>query len=268
MKFKDCHPEYKSYNSKNYYLNEIPMGFMSALEGFILRYAESGNDLRNICNELAQRIPYQATSNWGWDWLLQDLNDYLSRLSKVEFDKFMDFLSYLVLEYTTQQELNELLEQHSIGYYITKVPYDGVIWELCEDQASFIENIQEARVCVVDAYKQAGDHLEQAILQMSRSESERALKDAVRDCMSAMETLIKAITGTNDIKDGTKELRAKKNGPDIILKDGLSIWNKIHELYPDVRHGNPNVSSLSKEEASYWVDRICSFVKYISRTCR
>jgi hypothetical protein len=81
-----------------------------------------------------------------------------------------------------------------------------------------------------------------------------------------MESVLKAATATKDIKDSTTALRADPRwGIDAIVKDGLSIWSRIHELYPDVRHGQASGSDLSYHECLYWVDRITSFVRYIAR---
>jgi hypothetical protein len=64
-------------------------------------------------------------------------------------------------------------------------------------------------------------------------------------------------------------LRAEARwGPDIILRDGLGIWDRIHELHPDVRHGMPEASEITKEEALYWIDRLMAYVNYLSRRRR
>lgn len=85
--------------------------------------------------------------------------------------------------------------------------------------------------------------------------------------MSAMESLLKQVTGESDIKDATTKLKndtAKWGIPDI-SKDGLSIWNRLHDLYPDVRHGNPVVSTIDKEAVYYWIERIMVFIQYITK---
>ena len=92
----------------------------------------------------------------------------------------------------------------------------------------------------------------------------RARKDAVRDCLSALEAFLKRASGTQDIRAATRELRSLGIGPDAIVKDGLSIWDRIHELYPDVRHGEPTGSDMSKAEALYWVERITAYVRFLS----
>lgn len=58
----------------------------------------------------------------------------------------------------------------------------------------------------------------------------------------------------------------KKYGNDFIVKDGLSIWDLMHKIYPDIRHGNPNSSDLSEDECLYWIDRINTYVIYMCNT--
>ena len=54
-------------------------------------------------------------------------------------------------------------------------------------------------------------------------------------------------------------------GPVEIAKDGNSIFNLLHKLYPDVRHGTQDAATaeMTMEEAEYFVGRITTFVKYI-----
>ena len=84
--------------------------------------------------------------------------------------------------------------------------------------------------------------------------------------MSAMESMLKTITGEKDIKEATRKMRDDGTwGPDIIVKDGLSLWNRLHDMYPDVRHGNPEISQLTDEEALYWIERVTIYIKYLSK---
>ena len=63
------------------------------------------------------------------------------------------------------------------------------------------------------------------------------MKDAVRDCASAMESIIKILGKNDDIKIASKTLRDTKLwGLDDIVKDGDAIFNKLHHLYPDLHH--------------------------------
>jgi hypothetical protein len=98
---------------------------------------------------------------------------------------------------------------------------------------------------VGSSFDQAFEHLNQALEHLRAPQSNRSRKDGLRDCLSAMESLLKAATDTKDIKEATSALRHSKEwGNDRIVKEGLTIWNHVHELYPDVRHGQATSSEL------------------------
>lgn len=136
MNFKQCHPKYESYKSDEYFVNDLPDGFISALEGFVLRYVEETNELKHTCNELARMIPCETTSNWGWDFLLSDFKERLWQLGKKKFEKMMDFLGFLTREYISGSridELNEFLSDYNIGYVAIYDNISGIIWNLREE---------------------------------------------------------------------------------------------------------------------------------------
>lgn len=129
------------------------------------------------------------------------------------------------------------------------------------------QTLAEAISAFGTSFDQAFEHLNQALEHLRAPQSNRSRKDGLRDCLSAMESLLKAATGTKDIKEATSALRhSGKWGNDRIVKEGLTIWNHIHELYPDVRHGQATSSELGHAECMFWVDRISAFVRYIART--
>jgi len=154
------------------------------------------------------------------------------------------------------------------GYYVSVGPcrleYSGR--KVLRDQQTLphIQKLIDTSSNLPNVFNQTLEHLAQARKQLTSIDSERARKDAVRDCLSAMESLLKTITGASDIKDATVGLRDKQSSPDVIMKDGLSIWSHIHRLYKDVRHGQPTPSRMSKAEALYWIDRIIAFIGYVS----
>jgi len=125
--------------------------------------------------------------------------------------------------------------------------------------------LEETIRIVPDIYQQARSHLAQARKHIFSIDDARSRKDALRDCLSAMEALIKQVSEKNDIKLGTQHLRDNVCGPNIIVKDGLSIWNQIHNLYADIRHGDSTPTDLPQAEALYWIERILTFINYLSR---
>lgn len=84
-----------------------------------------------------------------------------------------------------------------------------------------------------------------------------------------MEAVVKNYGHYNEIKRATTNLKESKVwGKDEIVKEGNSLFNMMHRLYPDLRHGSTEVSSMSMEEAEYWISRICCFVIYIENTAK
>lgn len=268
MSFKEDHPSYKGYESDEFVVKELPRGFGAALQGFITRHCEDGNTLRVVINEMASLIPDQPTTNWGWDYLLRDLSDYTTKLCNGPMPKVMDFLAWLC-EYNgtsaSSKHLNEFLEEQKLGYILytgSPTPY----WEIRPSVTARTEAVEDASHQVKNVCQEALDHLNQAKKHLAETKTDRDRKDAVRDCLSAMEAMLKKLAQENDIKPATSKLRDQKIwGPDIIVKDGLSLWDRMHDLYPDIRHGNPKTADMTDEEALYWTDRIVCFIKYMSR---
>ena len=104
------------------------------------------------------------------------------------------------------------------------------------------------------------------------NKDDRARKDAVRSCVDAMEALIKALGGENEIGEATKHLKNELNnqgehawGPVELVKDGNSLFNLLHQLYPDVRHGTQDfiTTNMTMEEAEYFVGRVNIFMRYM-----
>lgn len=269
MKFRETHPNYETYDDSEFYMFSIPTGLVSALKGFILRYADDSDKLKIVCGDLATRIPCEPTTNWGWDWLVNDFDDLFRRLGQSKFYKFMDFIGDFVHEYVDEEgieELNDLFEEYEFGYRLADDPRGGLIWNTAVSVSKRIASVEAAKGELKDVCDIAIEHLHQALQHLKKPHDERARKDAIRDCMSAMESMLKSLSATSDIKDATTKLRSENRwGEDTIVKDGLSIWNRLHDLYPDIRHGQSTSSQLSDDEALYWIDRISAFVTYISR---
>lgn len=71
----------------------------------------------------SEQIPCSNTSNWGFDFMKEDLSDFLFRLSKSKFYKMIDFISIFAERYLDDEgieELNEILDENSIGYILEK----------------------------------------------------------------------------------------------------------------------------------------------------
>lgn len=265
MAFIDTHPNYNSYNSDKYYFTGLPINFIDAVVGFSLRYAEDANELKKLCLFVAKAIPTSPPSNWGYDYLKNDLEDLLYRIEN-SVPKVMDYLDFIICEYRCVSDVNELLTDFKIGYLAYYDSMIGVVWELVDEDEIDVVQIEKVSAELKDEFKQVIEHIKQAINNLGEKDNARALKNSIRDCLSALESFLKKMSNTTDIKDATKILRDDgSKGPDIIVKDGLSIWNHIHQLYPDIRHGQSDNSNLSYAETKYWIERILSFLTYMNK---
>ena len=50
---------------------------------------------------------------------------------------------------------------------------------------------------------------------------------------------------------------------DFLIKEGLSIWDRIHQEYPDIRHGNPNAASIGQAELLYCLNKILIYIEFL-----
>jgi hypothetical protein len=199
---------------------------------------------------------YYASINWHYS---QDtarvLKAYSSHLKRLDERGMEDEVTRLTRHLKRDRERHPLLPI-----------FDSIIRELTLASTNRTSSIENVASLIANSFDQAYEHFDQALEHLRNAQSQRSRKDGLRDCLSAMESLLKTATGKNDIKDATAALKANKRwGNDAIVKDGLSIWNRIHELHPDVRHGQATSSDLPETECTYWVDRISAFVRYIAR---
>lgn len=276
MKFRERHPDYQSYHEGEYAYSSIPEGMIGTLKPFLLRHCDNADSLKGLCQHIASLVPCDAPTNWGWNWLVEDLDDLLFQLSRGRFHKFMDFIQYFVEEWVQSEnpedleDLNDIFEKYKFGYTIFYggQGYGGE-WNVRQEPTHTTKVIEAAIETVADVLPQARRHLEQAKEHVKKGKDDRSRKDALRDALSAMETTVKFVSGQKDFDDGCKSLQAN---PLISTKDIARepnrIWVRIHELYPDVRHGVPAISDISEEEASFWIDRIAAITTFLIRIYR
>ncbi|XQY91888.1 hypothetical protein ACNRWW_20800 [Metabacillus sp. HB246100] len=127
-------------------------------------------------------------------------------------------------------------------------------------------DFEEVILSTTELCKQTAEHIRQARVQLTRANELRARKDSIRDCLSAMEALMKHLTKANDIDHADEIMRADKEkwGQSFIVKDGIILWNMFHDKYKDIRHGNFTISKISYDETIYFIDKLLAYVKYIS----
>ncbi len=268
--FVDQFPNYLSSQSDEFYFDKLPDSFFSGICGILYSSLDDSHvGLKRIVNILLSYIPEQPTSNWGDSYLQEDLKHALLQLKSKRLEKMADAIMAITIEINSRSFMNMLNDYFidiKFGYRI-EYGSNEYYWIIIDEKANRTPAIVAAVIPDLKTISaQSCQHLEQ-LLSNLKNNTLRADKDAIRDAMSAMESLLKQVSGESDIKDATAKLKLDPNkwGISDIVKDGLSIWNKLHELYPDVRHGNPSVNEIDKETVYYWIERIMVFIQYITR---
>lgn len=276
MSFRTDFPEFQSFHdTDSYYYKTLPSSFWSGLQGLIRAFSETAQELKGNLNCLAERIPCEPTTNWSWQVLESEIGYYVRKLQKKVIEKerldiAMDYLAELVaVDSSRIDKLNEFLDDIEVGYEC----YSGacgfarseIKWRR-KEEAEAIDTLTETKEIVKSDYQQAFEEYSRAIETWKDATDERARKDVVRSCVSAMESIVKICANENEIKNATNKLKTDSAwGNSYFIKQGLSIFNKIHELYPDLRHGSTETSEMPMEEAEYWVGTISTVIKYMKR---
>ncbi len=283
MGFKEDVSDYKGFPDGELSMHTVPEDVWSSMESFIRRSASDAGKLRSVINTIAEITGGPITNNWSWGFIEYDISPCVEGIRKktekervYHFDAFMDCLAVLAeVGDLKPSEINEFLEDKGIGYTCERDFYGWHIkWYPVETMTSVVEDISETQEEIACLSKQAYERFESAKRQFEKSTNdERARKDAVRSCVDAMEALIKELGKNDDIKIATKNLKDEVDlnghplwGPMQIIKDGNNLFDLLHKLYPDVRHGTQDIdtANMSTEEAEYFVGRITVFMKYIS----
>jgi hypothetical protein len=268
QKFIDKHPNYKTYDSSNYYVNEVPDDLVDKLIGIILRLcSQRDKELRNICDLVTSYIPKSPTENWGYDFLKNDLRDYLFEL-KMKYPNFMDFIIDFIKKYPNSITIvEEALEESKIGYYLDHNTYWHPVWLLKRDIQDIGSVVNKAINDTIEVYPSTTERLKLTLEKLSKTDTLLDRKDALREALHSLESFMKTITHTDDIKEADRVLREnleKWGSNKKIIGEGISIWNRLHKDYPDLRHGNAEIFNISSQEAIFWIQRISIYISYLS----
>jgi hypothetical protein len=270
MSFKDDNPNWKLYSNSVRNMNTVPSMAFAELKGLIRKSSNDNRGLKDVLNGFAEIIPCEPTQNWGWNFLENDIAIYVdalkAKVNKGKFPVFMDCLAVLIdVGDLRLEDINEFLEDNNIGYCAEYNFNHQVIWRSIEE-SDVVEHLEEAQATLSSVSKQACDEIRRARKSLEDSDDERAIKDSLRSCVSAMEAVIKEFGHDDEIGNATKNLRdAKIWGNDDIVKEGNAIFNTMHRLYPDLRHGSTKSSNLTLNEAEYWIGRILNYIQYMDK---
>ena len=217
MSFKEDVPNYKNLQSTKYYMNEAPDGIWEKLEAYAIRAAseESLVSMINAINDIVLKPP---TTNWGRSFLNGDLSNSIFEVKKQtdtgKFHILMDtILTIVSLGALNIADINELLKEYKIGYFLTKPENysSSYNWKVRDDSIEILtDKIEATKEIVKPISLQAYEQLEEA-KKLTSNSTEREIKNALWNCVCAMESVIKEYGKDNDIKDATKKLKGVKN---------------------------------------------------------
>lgn len=273
-KFKDLFPDYDMYLNDTYLMNTIKPGLLREIAQKLPRVLQErkheepalnlAGTMKIACDKVSLYTNKDKTGNWSFDYIVKDFDSQVRDFENVKFHKFMDAMDDLGRMDIFQKALNEIFEDHDFGYRLRGDPEKP--WISINPSIGLSIDIDEVILTTAEICEQTAEHIKQAKQQLTRAIELRARKDAVRDCLSAMEALMKQVTNTHDIKHADKIIRDDEEnwGQVSIAKDGILLWKMFHKDYKDIRHGDFDVSKLSHDEAVYFIDRILAYVKYIS----
>lgn len=275
VKFKDIFPEYKSYSNDDYLMNYVTDSLLREIgqtlpillidRKQVKKNLSLDGTLQNMCNVVSLYTNNENTAHWGYNFIIKDFHAQLKDFKHVRFDKFMNAMLELSnFDETFKDALNDIFEDHGLGYKLTR-DFDKP-WVCINPAVGMVVDMDEVILSTDELCKQTAEHIRQAKQQLTRVQELRARKDAIRDCLSAMEALMKHLTDAKDIDnaDDTMRKNPDKWGQAFIVRDGIKLWNMFHNKYKDIRHGDFDISKISYNEAVYFIDQLMAYVKYIS----
>lgn len=269
--FIEQHENYNAYTHDFYLMNDVPMEFYQKLSGFLhsqfmkLEEDDVISSARVIQHKIAGLASKAPSDFVPLPSLIDEVVGFFRVLEKKGFHYIIDAFEIILIEISNSSEINEFLKDLRIGYIVEQDRF-GVNWIEREGVESSVANVEEVLQVIPNEYKDTIANLQEIISVINNNPSEKALKNIVRDGLSATEGYLKSITGEKDFPKADKKLREYPNVDLMIITDGLKIWNYIHAKYLDVRHGNnEEISTISIDIAKYYIDRLMIYIKYINK---
>ena len=82
MPFKNDIPNYRAIPDGKLYMHTVPDDVWTPMESLIRKASNNANKLKAVINNIAEISGGQITTNWGWDYLENDISGYVMDIRK------------------------------------------------------------------------------------------------------------------------------------------------------------------------------------------
>lgn len=192
------------------------------------------------------------------------LKDYINT---IEWYKLYDFMEYTIIFIKNYKnglfyerfvgQINEVLKKENSAYRII----DGIVVPIVDDVE--IEAIQES--LYYKDFKGIEDQIFSALQKLSDRKNPD-YRNSIKESISAVETLIRNLTGKNTLGDGIKELKNKQHIdiPDILILGLEKLYAYTNNKDDGIRHAlMDDYNNVNFEEAKFMLVACCNFINYI-----
>ncbi|MDR2811973.1 MAG: hypothetical protein LBB06_02565 [Endomicrobium sp.] len=173
---------------------------------------------------------------------------YLGCLPEIKIDSYR--------RETFTVELNSCLEKENSGYRMV----NGCISQITDEHE--IEAIKESLNLGKDGIKK---HLTKSIeFLRNRDAKEPDFRNSIKESISAVEYLIRDITGASTLGDGLKELEKTGIKINVCLKEAFNKLYNYTNSEDGIRHAIMNNNNVPFEEAKFMLVACSAFINYIT----
>lgn len=276
MAFIDDIPNWESLSSDDFEMHKISSQLRKGVRILVTKCANQKPDeycarLKGILHDFACTIETEVPVGCfpddieGEMWRIVNCIDTMPKLA--------DCLDILCDWGLSRDKVNELLENHNIGYEYIDDCDRGTGWVVRDVNATPVEKLEETKSLMKTISSQAEEHIQQAIAGLKDIKDERARKNVVLNLVHGLESVVKTLANTDKKLDRAIEKIKKEEvewGNNQIIEEGRYLFATLQKEYQDLRHGTngENKSSMSKDEAIYWVERIACYMRYMSKTAK
>lgn len=276
MAFIDDIPNWESLSSDEFEMRKISTSLQSNIEGLVMYcIAQDPQESFNLFQGILYRFSGALKASPPFGCSIPDLRYEMdSMVRKIDtMPKLMDCLDILFEWGISQGDVNQFLKDNDIGYEYVDDSERGTGWSVRDSTAATVERLAEAQSSIQTISSQAYEHINRALAGLKGIEDERTRKDVVWALICGLESVVKNIAKTDKKLPRAIEKiinEGEQWGNKTIILEGKDLFDILQREYRDLRHGTDeaNKSSMSAEEACYWVERIACYIRYMSKMAK